>query len=51
MPALFTRFVANYQQTFQWVTQDKRQQFASLLRQKESFFLYGAGFSYLLPST
>ncbi|SZA65192.1 RpiR family transcriptional regulator [Enterobacter hormaechei] len=47
MPALFTRFVANYQQTFQWVTQDKRQQFASLLRQKESFFLYGAGFSYL----
>ena len=27
--------------------EDKRQQFASLLRQKESFFLYGAGFSYL----
>ncbi len=51
MPVLFARFIANYQQTFQWVTQDKRQQFASLLRQKESFFLYGAGFSYLLPST
>ena len=47
MPGLFARFIANYQQTFQWVTQDKRQQFASLLRQKESFFLYGAGFSYL----
>jgi hypothetical protein len=47
LPALFNQFIANYQHTFQWVTQDKRQQFADLLRQKESFFLYGAGFSYL----
>ena len=47
MPALFSQFIANYQQTFQWVTDEKRQQFADLLRHKESFFLYGAGFSYL----
>ena len=47
LPALFNQFIANYQHTFQWVTQEKRQQFADLLRQKESFFLYGAGFSYL----
>lgn len=44
MPALFTRFVANYQQTFQWVTQDKRQQFASLLRQKRASFSTAPGF-------
>ncbi|MGL4203863.1 MAG: MurR/RpiR family transcriptional regulator, partial [Enterobacter roggenkampii] len=47
LPVLFNQFIANYQHTFQWVTQDKRQQFSDLLRQKESFFLYGAGFSYL----
>lgn len=47
LPALFNQFIANYQQTFQWVTQEKRQLFSALLRQKESFFLYGAGFSYL----
>ena len=47
LPALFSQFIANYQQTFQWVTQEKRAQFSTLLRQKESFFLYGAGFSYL----
>lgn len=47
LPALFNQFIANYQHTFRWVTQEKRQQFADLLRQKESFFLYGAGFSYL----
>ena len=47
LPVLFNQFIANYQHTFQWVTQDKRQQFSNLLRQKESFFLYGAGFSYL----
>ena len=47
LPALFNQFIANYQHTFQWITQEKRQQFADLLRQKESFFLYGAGFSYL----
>ena len=47
MPALFSQFIANYQQTFQWVTDEKRLQFADLLRHKESFFLYGAGFSYL----
>ena len=47
LPVLFNQFIANYQHTFQWVTQEKRQQFADLLRQKESFFLYGAGFSYL----
>lgn len=47
LPALFSQFIANYQQTFQWVTDEKRQQFADLLRHKESFFLYGAGFSYL----
>ncbi len=46
LPALFQQFLANYQQTFQWVTAEKRSQFA-LLRDKESFFLYGAGFSYL----
>ena len=47
LPALFSQFIANYQQTFQWVTEEKRRQFATLLREKESFFLYGAGFSYL----
>lgn len=47
LPALFNQFIANYQLTFQWATQEKRQQFAALLREKESFFLYGAGFSYL----
>lgn len=47
LPALFSQFIANYQHTFQWVTQEKRAQFSTLLRQKESFFLYGAGFSYL----
>lgn len=47
LPALFNQFVANYQQTFQWVTEEKRHTFTQLLREKESFFLYGAGFSYL----
>lgn len=47
LPALFQQFMANYQQTFQWVTEEKRRQFVALLREKESFFLYGAGFSYL----
>lgn len=47
LPALFNQFIANYQQTFRWVTEEKRRQFSALLREKESFFLYGAGFSYL----
>lgn len=47
LPALFNQFIANYQQTFHWATEEKRRQFAALLREKESFFLYGAGFSYL----
>ncbi|WP_072569343.1 MurR/RpiR family transcriptional regulator [Enterobacter sp. SA187] len=47
LPALFGQFINNYQQTFRWVTEEKRRQFAALLREKESFFLYGAGFSYL----
>ncbi|WP_330983042.1 MULTISPECIES: MurR/RpiR family transcriptional regulator [Enterobacterales] len=47
LPALFNQFIANYQQTFQWATPEKRQQFSALLRHNESFFLYGAGFSYL----
>lgn len=47
LPALFSQFIANYQRTFHWVTEEKRYQFSSLLREKESFFLYGAGFSYL----
>ncbi|WP_437887468.1 MurR/RpiR family transcriptional regulator [Phytobacter sp. V91] len=47
MPELFLQFVANYQQTLRWVTEEKRQTFVSLLREKESFFLYGAGFSYI----
>ncbi|MGY5955887.1 RpiR family transcriptional regulator [Kosakonia sp. BK9b] len=47
LPALFAQFMANYQQTFRWVTAEKRRQFARLLRERESFFLYGAGFSYL----
>ena len=47
LPALFNRFMANYQQSFQWATAEKRQQFTRLLREQESFFLYGAGFSYL----
>lgn len=47
LPELFARFVANYQQTFRWVSMEKRQRFSALLRDKESFFLYGAGFSYL----
>lgn len=46
-PAAFDAFIANYQRTFQWATLEKRQQFAALLRDKESFFLYGAGFSWL----
>lgn len=47
LPALFPQFMANYQRTFQWVTEEKRHRFAALLRDRESFFLYGAGFSYL----
>ncbi len=43
----FNQFIANYQQTFRWATEEKRRYFATLLREKESFFLYGAGFSYL----
>ena len=35
LPALFSQFIANYQQTFQWVTDEKRLQFADLLRHKE----------------
>ena len=35
LPVLFNQFIANYQHTFQWVTQEKRQQFADLLRQTE----------------
>ena len=46
-PALFNRFIANFQQTLQWATAEKRQRFAALLRDHEHFFLYGAGFSYL----
>jgi len=46
-PAAFESFIANYQRTFQWVTAEKRQQFSALLHSKESFFLYGAGFSWL----
>ncbi|MDZ7324459.1 MurR/RpiR family transcriptional regulator [Kosakonia sacchari] len=47
LPAAFAQFMANYQRTFQWVSAEKRQQFAALLHEQESFFLYGAGFSYL----
>ena len=47
LPALFQQFMANYQRTFMWVTEEKRRRFAALLREQESFFLYGAGFSYL----
>lgn len=47
LPALFNRFVENYQQTFRWVTPEKIAAFSELLREKERFFLYGAGFSYL----
>lgn len=46
-PAAFAAFIANYQRTFQWVTAEKRQQFSALLHHQESFFLYGAGFSWL----
>jgi len=44
---LFNHFLANYQRTFQWATEEKRQRFTGLLREQERFFLYGAGFSYL----
>ncbi|UYU31024.1 MurR/RpiR family transcriptional regulator [Siccibacter colletis] len=47
LPALFDRFLANYRQTFHWVTAEKMAAFSQLLREKEHFFLYGAGFSYL----
>ncbi|RCX00865.1 MULTISPECIES: MurR/RpiR family transcriptional regulator [Kosakonia] len=47
LPAAFAQFMANYQRTFQWVSAEKRQHFAALLHEQESFFLYGAGFSYL----
>ncbi|MFE4111971.1 MULTISPECIES: MurR/RpiR family transcriptional regulator [Kosakonia] len=47
LPAAFAQFMANYQRTFQWVSAEKRRQFAALLHEQESFFLYGAGFSYL----
>ena len=47
LPQLFERFIANYQQTFRWVTPELMARFAELLREKESFYLYGAGFSYL----
>lgn len=46
-PAMFERFLSNYRRTFQWVTPEKMAQFSQLLREKEHFFLYGAGFSWL----
>ena len=47
LPSAFEQFMANYRTTFSWVSDDKRNAFATLLRKRESFFLYGAGFSYL----
>lgn len=47
VPAAFHRFVANYQRTFEFATAEKMQAFAQLLKQEESFFLYGTGFSHL----
>lgn len=47
LPILFDQFVDNYRQTFRWVTPELMAEFSALLREKESFFLYGAGFSYL----
>ncbi|NCH88326.1 MurR/RpiR family transcriptional regulator [Cronobacter dublinensis] len=47
LPVLFERFIDNYQQSFRWVTPEKIAAFSQLLREKERFFLYGAGFSYL----
>jgi len=44
---MFERFLSNYRRTFQWVTPEKMAQFSQLLREKEHFFLYGAGFSWL----
>jgi DNA-binding MurR/RpiR family transcriptional regulator len=46
-PVFFNQFIANYQQTFHWVTADKRDGLLAAAR-KGVFFLYGAGFSYLL---
>ena len=47
LPPAFHEFVANYQRTFEFVTAEKMQAFAQLLKQEESFFLYGTGFSHL----
>ncbi len=47
IPAAFHDFVANYQRSFEFVTAEKIQAFAQLLKQEESFFLYGTGFSHL----
>lgn len=47
VPAAFHDFVANYQRSFEFVTAEKMQAFAQLLKQEESFFLYGTGFSHL----
>lgn len=46
-PAFFGRFIYNYRKTFQWVTLEKMMQCAQMLREKERFFLYIAGFSWL----
>ncbi len=44
LPALFNRFVENYQQTFRWVTPEKIAAFSELLREKERFFSTARGF-------
>ncbi|OCA55897.1 MurR/RpiR family transcriptional regulator [Photorhabdus namnaonensis] len=45
IPDAFEHFVTNYRKTFTLVTPERMSCFSTLLREKESFFLYGAGFS------
>ena len=44
---LFDQFLANYLKTFTLISDERRQAFADLINSKNSFFIYGAGFSHI----
>ncbi|QCR35287.1 MurR/RpiR family transcriptional regulator [Nissabacter sp. SGAir0207] len=47
LPAAFEHFIENYRRSFRFITAAKQQAFSQLLREEETFFLYGTGFSQL----
>lgn len=44
---LFDQFLANYLKTFTLISDEKRHAFVDLINSKNSFFIYGAGFSHI----